>query len=106
MSCLLRLPDSETGWFKTAWREDRFETWFQPIVDTNGSSGVAGEQRILAHQCLIRLFDGRLYGDAEILETAELGNELHAFTSYARRLAICSAASQRKEALYFIGFAP
>lgn len=49
----------QTNWFATALAENRFTTWFQPIVDTNG-------QRALAHECLIRLQAGRTYADPRL----------------------------------------
>jgi len=77
----------QTAWFSEALANDRFETWFQPIVDTLS-------HKIFAHECLIRLNAGRVFSGAEILDAARTRNEIHAFDSYARRLAIRSAAKQ------------
>jgi EAL domain-containing protein (putative c-di-GMP-specific phosphodiesterase class I) len=99
----------ETAWFEKAWREDRFETWFQPIVNTNGANNSAGSQSVLGHECVMRLIDGRVYGDAEIFEAARSHDEA-AFEAHTRRLAILAAASQRaasphnEDGLYFISF--
>jgi len=89
----------QTAWFSDALANDRFETWFQPIVDT-------GTHTILAHECLIRLNAGRLYNGGEILDAARTRNEIHAFDSYARRLAIRSAAKQSTSGKYFVNFMP
>ena len=67
MSCLVVESESETTWFAKALREDLFETWFQPIVDTSG-----GDPHLLGNDCSLRLFDGRLHGDAEIREAARI----------------------------------
>jgi len=89
----------QTNWFATALAENRFTTWFQPIVDTNG-------QRALAHECLIRLQAGRTYAGSEIVDAARIRNEIHAFDSHARRLAIRSAARQSRQGKYFVNFMP
>jgi EAL domain-containing protein (putative c-di-GMP-specific phosphodiesterase class I) len=89
----------ETAWFEKALVADRFVTWFQPIVNTT-------EQRILAHECLIRLSAGRIYSGAEIVDAATIRNEIHAFDSHARRLAIRSAARQSPQGVYFVNFMP
>lgn len=89
----------QTAWFSDALANDRFETWFQPIVDT-------GSNKILAHECLIRLNAGRLYSGGEIIDAARTRNEIHAFDSYARRLAIRSAAKQSATGKYFVNFMP
>src|SRR5690242_4662240 len=110
MSCASSCLALETAWFEKAWREDRFETWFHPIVDTGGESRGSAPRRVLAHKCSIRLFDGRLYGEPEILEAAKSYDEA-GFAAYARRLTIRSAASQRaatqdRNAVYFIRVTP
>jgi EAL domain-containing protein (putative c-di-GMP-specific phosphodiesterase class I) len=101
MSCPLLESDSATTWFGKALLEDRFETWFQPIVDTKAD----GEPRLLGFDCSPRLFDGRLYGDAEILEAARIRNDL-TFDAHARRAAILSVASHHTTGPWFISFAP
>jgi len=88
-----------TGWFASALSGDRFTTWFQPIVDTNG-------RRSLAHECLIRLETDRAYTGSEILAAARLRKEIRTFDSYARSLAIRSAARQSPSGLYFVNFLP
>jgi EAL domain-containing protein (putative c-di-GMP-specific phosphodiesterase class I) len=88
-----------TGWFNSALSADRFTTWFQSIVDTNG-------RRQLGHECLIRLEADRTYTGSEILAAARLHQEIHAFDSYARCLAIRSAARQSPSSLYFVNFLP
>ena len=40
--------DQETSWLDDALRNDRFSTFFQPIIDTHGPV-------VFAHECLIRL---------------------------------------------------
>ena len=89
----------QTRWFASALFADRFTTWFQPIVDTNG-------HRPLGHECLIRLETDRTYSGSEILAAARLRKEIHAFDSYARCLAIRSAARQSTSGLYFVNFLP
>ena len=108
MFCSSSSATFDASWFEKAWREDCFETWFQPIVDTNIASGTADQQRafgVFGHNCLIRLMDGRLYGDAEIFDEAR-GRDEAGFEAYAQHLAIRSAASQGKDGLYFIRFMP
>ena len=89
----------ETGWFEDAMARSRFVTWFQPIVDS-------GERRVVAHECLIRLPLGRVYGGREIVETARVRAETRAFDSHVRSLSIRSAAAQSKDGVYFVNFAP
>jgi EAL domain-containing protein (putative c-di-GMP-specific phosphodiesterase class I) len=113
MSCLYVETESETTWFGKALREDRFETWFQPIVDTRVENEdtrrqavrAGGEPRLIGHHCSLRLFDGRLYGDEEILEAARTRSDLM-FDEHARRVAIAAAAAQRGRGPWFISFAP
>ncbi len=90
----------ETNWFGRALSEDRFTTWFQPIVDT------AHQNSVFAHECLVRLESARVYNGAEIIEAARTRNEVHAFDSHARRLAIRSAANEEKSGRYFVNFMP
>jgi EAL domain-containing protein (putative c-di-GMP-specific phosphodiesterase class I) len=94
----------QTDWFSVALAEDKFEIWYQPIVDPGAD--LAATPRLLAHECLIRLKSGRLYGGAEIVEAARVRNEIHVFDSYARDLAIRSAALQSKQGKYFVNFMP
>src|SRR5690349_13992766 len=84
-----------TQWFERALAENRFEMWFQPIVDTTNGN-------ILAHECLIRLSDDRLYNGGEIVDAARLRREIQSFDAYARRLAIHSAADESRTGLYFV----
>ncbi len=88
-----------TGWFASALSGDRFTTWFQPIVNTNG-------RRPIGHECLIRLKADRTYSGSEILAAARLRKEIHAFDSYARCRTIRSAARQSPSGLYFVNFLP
>lgn len=89
----------ETDWFSRALAQDRFTSWFQPIVDT-------GTSQVFAHECLIRLQGSRMYGGGEILDAARVRKEIHAFDSYARRLAIRCAGRNDANALYFVNFSP
>jgi EAL domain-containing protein (putative c-di-GMP-specific phosphodiesterase class I) len=89
----------ETAWFTEALAENRFVTWFQPIIDT-AHHGLAG------HECLIRLPYGRAYSGAEILDAAWVRDEMHTFDAYARSLAIRSAARQSTAGTYFVNFMP
>src|SRR5207248_7903848 len=88
-----------TRWFEQALANNRFEMWFQPTVDTSRAS-------ILAHECLIRLSDDRVYSGGEIVDAARLRREVQSFDAYARRLAIRSAAGESRSGLYFINFIP
>jgi EAL domain-containing protein (putative c-di-GMP-specific phosphodiesterase class I) len=98
----------ENAWFGRALAENQFVTWFQPIVEVAevSASSLDFPERIFAHECLIRLCDGRVYNGSEIVEAACARNEMRAFDSYARRLAIRSAARQSPAGLYFINFMP
>lgn len=95
----------ECAWFGRALAGDQFTTWFQPVVEMSGFSDDCSA-RIFAHECLIRLFDGRTYDGREIVEAACARNEMRAFDSWARRLAIRSAARQSTGGLYFVNFMP
>ena len=77
----------DTGWFDEALINDRFSTYFQPIVDTRTSE-------VFAHECLIRLKADRLYHGGEIIEAAFSRGAIHSFDSYARRLSIRQAGAQ------------
>jgi len=104
----------QTDWFSEALAKNRFEIWFQPIVNTaiaaHGppDAAPAPPDRILAHECLIRLIAGRLYNGGEIVDAARTRNEIHAFDSYARSLSIRSAARQpaRSRGKFFVNFMP
>lgn len=89
----------ETNWFGEALSGNRFETWFQPIVDTT-------TREVTAHECLIRLQTKRLYSGAEIVQTAKIRNQVHAFDAHARRLSILSAARQNRQGRFFINLMP
>ncbi len=90
---------NETGWFDRALAEERFETWFQPVVDTT-------ENRVFAHECLIRLNGARLHSGAEIVEAAKLRGELQSFEGHSRRLALRSAARVAGKGKFFVNFVP
>lgn len=77
----------DTGWFDDALVNDRFTSFFQPIVDTRTSS-------VFAHECLIRLISDRVYNGGEIIDAAFSRGAIHAFDSYARRLSIRGAGAQ------------
>jgi len=77
----------DTEWFEEALRNDRFTSFFQPIVDTRNSS-------VFAHECLIRLFADRPYNGGEIIDAALSRGSIHLFDSYARRLSIRLAGTQ------------
>jgi EAL domain-containing protein (putative c-di-GMP-specific phosphodiesterase class I) len=89
----------ETNWFQEALVENKFETWFQPIVNTT-------TREVMAHECLIRLQTKRLYSGGEIVQAAQIRNQVHAFDSHARRLAILSAAKQNRHGRFFVNFMP
>lgn len=89
----------ETSWFEEALAGNQFETWFQPIVDTTS-------REVMAHECLIRLHAKRLYGGGEIVQAAQIRNQVHAFDSHARRLAILSATKQNPRGRFFVNFMP
>jgi EAL domain-containing protein (putative c-di-GMP-specific phosphodiesterase class I) len=109
---LFNIRQSRTAWFDHALAEDRFETWFQPIVDTSG-------HRLAGHECLMRyqseggsdgMNPGRVHKGAEILEAARTRNDIRTFDAYARALAMRSAALQRHlsgvQTPFFINFLP
>lgn len=115
---LYNLRQSRTAWFDKAFAEDRFETWYQPIVDTSG-------QILAGHECLIRYAspaasdasrhhtdepNGRLYKAVEILEAARTRNDIRTFDSYARVLAVRSASLQKHlsgvNSPFFVNFLP
>ena len=90
---------NETVWFDRALAEDRFETWFQPVVDTT-------ENRVFAHECLVRLNGVRLHSGREIVEAAKLRGELQSFDGHARRLALRCAARVSGKGKFFVNFVP
>jgi EAL domain-containing protein (putative c-di-GMP-specific phosphodiesterase class I) len=77
----------DTDWFDDALSNDRFTTFFQPIVDARTSS-------VFAHECLIRLIGDRTYNGGEIIEAAFSRGAIHSFDSYARKLSIRQAGTQ------------
>ncbi|HWE53743.1 MAG TPA: EAL domain-containing protein [Bryobacteraceae bacterium] len=87
--------DLKADWFQNALAENRFETWFQPVIDTSG-------HRILGHECLIRLRDeqsgeGETFRSGErIMAAARAGNHLPLFDSRAMALAVRAAAGQSR----------
>jgi EAL domain-containing protein (putative c-di-GMP-specific phosphodiesterase class I) len=85
--------DLKTEWFHNALADNRFETWFQPVVDTSG-------HRILGHECLIRLCDHagnqEIREGGQIIAAARTGNHLPTFDSRAMALAVRSAAGQSR----------
>jgi EAL domain-containing protein (putative c-di-GMP-specific phosphodiesterase class I) len=89
----------ETKWFEEALSADRFETWFQPIVNTT-------TREVMAHECLIRLQTKRLYSGGEIVKAAQIRRQVHAFDAHARRLAMLNAARQNRHGRFFINFLP
>jgi EAL domain-containing protein (putative c-di-GMP-specific phosphodiesterase class I) len=90
----------DTGWFDEALINDRFSTYFQPIVDTRTSE-------VFAHECLIRLTADRLYTGGEIIEAAFSRGAIHSFDSYARRLSIRQAGAQWTSGTkVFVNFMP
>jgi EAL domain-containing protein (putative c-di-GMP-specific phosphodiesterase class I) len=104
---LFNLRQSQTAWFDKAFAEDRFETWYQPIVDTSG-------QKLAGHECLIRYAsnepNGRVYKASEILEAARTRNDIRTFDSYARVLAVRSASLEKHlsavDGRFFVNFLP
>lgn len=92
-----------TSWFEQALAGDRFEHWFQPIVN-------AREQNVFGHECLIRLAKvdepGRFYNGQEIIDAAISRGDLHVFDSYGRRSAIRNAARLHVSGRVFINFTP
>ena len=92
--------NQDTSWFEDALRNDRFTTFFQPIVDTHGPV-------VFAHECLIRLFADRPYNGGEIIDAAISRGRIHLFDSYARRLSVRNASSQFVPGTkVFINFTP
>lgn len=89
----------ETAWFGKALSENRFSTWFQPVVDTS-------DHTVIGHECLIRLAWGRVYSGAEILDAAWVRDDMAAFDLHARTLAIRSAARQSLTHTWFVNFMP
>jgi EAL domain-containing protein (putative c-di-GMP-specific phosphodiesterase class I) len=108
---LFNIRQSRTAWFEKALAEDRFETWYQPIVDTG--SAVAGPC-LAGHECLIRYQsegeNGRVHKAAEILEAARTRNDIRTFDSYARTVAVRSASLQQHlsgvSMPFFVNFLP
>ena len=94
-----------TAWFDEALRNDRFTTFFQPIVHASKTERMA--PRVFAHECLIRLFADRAYNGGEIIEAAVSRRSIHSFDSYARRLSIRLGGAQfRRGGKLFINFMP
>lgn len=90
---------SQTPWFDRALAEERFETWFQPVMDTWANE-------ILGHECLTRLTAERVHAGSEILEAARVRGQLRAFDNVARPLAVRSAARQSAQGVYFVKLFP
>lgn len=94
------LKHSDTSWFDRALAEDRFTTYFQPIVDYRAGL-------IHGHECLVRLQMDRLYNGGEIIEAAIERGRVHAFDSYVRQLSVRLAGRQHTAGTkVFINFMP
>jgi EAL domain-containing protein (putative c-di-GMP-specific phosphodiesterase class I) len=92
--------NEDTAWFEDALQNDKFTTFFQPIVDIT-------VQAVFAHECLIRLLSDRVYNGGEIIDAAIARGRIHLFDSYARRLSIRNASKQFVAGTkVFINFAP
>ncbi len=94
------MKHSDTSWFDEALANDRFTTFFQPIVDYRGGA-------IHGHECLVRLHTDRSYNGGEIIEAAVLRGRIHAFDSYVRQLSVRLAGHQHTAgSKVFINFMP
>lgn len=94
----------DTEWFEDAIRANGYTTFFQPIVSF--AKPEIGP-RVIAHECLIRLFADRAYNGGEIIDAAIARGSVHLFDSYARRLSIRSAGAQvRQGTKVFVNFMP
>lgn len=90
----------ETSWFEKALDSNSFSVWFQPVVDTT-------MRRIVGHECLLRLTEGRRREGAEIMAAASARRDLRTFDAYTRHLAIRSISSQLASgAMCFLNFIP
>ena len=81
----------------------KFETWFQPVLDTSG-------HRIVGQECFTRLASDPNRSCSEILGTALARNQLAEFDAGAATLAIRAAGKQRREGRgngpWFVNFIP
>jgi len=92
--------ESKTAWFTRALAKDRFETWFQPVVDTS-------VHRILGHECLIRHCDEEIRDGAEIFEAARAHSVVPVFDWRAMALAVRSASLQTGSGgVFFVNVLP
>lgn len=95
-----RIREGQTDWFARGMDEDRFETWFQPIIDTSGhdTNDAPSNHAFVGHECLIRLrpAEGEKHRTgSDILGAAGARNDLRGFDAYARALAVRTAGRQR-----------
>ena len=92
--------ESKTAWFTRALAKDRFETWFQPVVDTS-------EHRILGHECLIRSCDEEIRDGDQVFEAARVHEMAQAFDWRAMALAVRSASIQTGSGgVFFVNMLP
>lgn len=90
----------DAGWLVAAIREERFETWLQPIVDASGGA--------FAHEALFRLREpsGDLVSPGRAFGIAKDAGLLFNLDLIARRSAVQTAARAGRDGRLFINFNP
>ncbi|MEM6491404.1 MAG: EAL domain-containing protein, partial [Pseudomonadota bacterium] len=90
----------ESEWLIDALRAERFESWLQPIVTTDGAP--------FAHEALFRIRekDGSIIGPQRAFDVASEGQLLFNLDLVSRRSAVQTAAKARLPGKLFINFNP
>ncbi len=93
------------GWIIDAIDNDRFESWYQPIVH---ASSTKDNIKSFAHEALFRVYDaqGSMIPPAMVFGLAEQSNLLFSVDLVARRSAVECAAKSQLNGKLFINFNP
>jgi EAL domain-containing protein (putative c-di-GMP-specific phosphodiesterase class I) len=94
----------ESGWIVESIEKDRFETWFQPIVDAKNPDAI----HPFAREGLFRMSDaaGNIVPPGRVFGIAGTSDLLFSLDLVARRSAVESAARAKIDSKIFINFNP
>ncbi len=94
----------QSGWIVESIEKDRFETWFQPIVDAKAPN----PDRPFAREGLFRMSDaqGNIVPPGKVFGIAGTSELLFTLDLVARRSAVESAARAKIDSKIFINFNP
>ena len=91
---------ADAEWLIDSLREERFETWFQPILTVDGAP--------FAHEALFRIIerDGAVIGPQRAFDVAKQAQLLFNLDLISRRSAVQTAARARFPGKLFVNFNP